>query len=223
MIVRPGIDMHDVYIRLVGVARQTIEDCLNLECQNDAVLRAKRRKRMKGTLLLSPILILLLSIPVFAQSTISEETPPTSCRNKLVTGLTCTGRYCDNLTPICGNSSHEIYDVRWSAYVSEEGRAVASCNVSNPWERGDWPSGEPAFITGFACKGRYCDNVALECVALKDAFPESLGGGSCRWTGWVSEETPTLRFPQGFAAISMKCRGRYCDDLSFFVCPVRPR
>jgi hypothetical protein len=46
---------------------------------------------MKGALLLSPILILLLSIPVFAQSTISEETPPTSCRNKLVTGLTCTG------------------------------------------------------------------------------------------------------------------------------------
>lgn len=154
---------------------------------------------------------------------ISEETPPATCGNRLVAGITCTGRYCDNIEPICGAVRHELYDIRWSKFVSEEGDAVANCNVSNPFERGDWPAGEPAFITGFSCNGSYCDNMALECVALRDAFPASLGGASCQWTGWVSEETPTLRFPTGFAAIRMACRGRYCDDKRFFICPVVPR
>lgn len=180
-----------------------------------------RRQKMKIAFLLS-VALLLTTISGFAQ-TISEETPPTTCGNRLVTGITCTGSYCDNITPICGSSAHEIYDIRWSGFVSEEGRAVASCNVSNPWERGDWPDGEPAFIAGFSCRGKYCDNVALECVALRDVFPDSLGGGSCRWTDWVSEETPTLRFSQGIAAIRMACRGRYCDEKRFFICPVRPR
>lgn len=167
---------------------------------------------------------LLLALPLQASAqAISEETPPATCGNRLVTGITCSGRYCDNLQPICGSARHEIFDIRWSAFVSEEGDALARCNVPNPFERGDWPAGEPAFITGFSCKGSYCDNIALECVALRDAFPESLGGASCQWTAWVSEETPTLRFPPGFAAIDMACRGKYCDDKRFFVCPVRPR
>jgi len=175
---------------------------------------------MKRGLLLAA---LLFSVSGFAADTISEETPPTSCGNRLVVGITCKGSYCDNITPICGNAIHDIYDIRWSHFVSEEGSAVAKCNVTNPFERGDWPEGEPAFITGFSCKGSYCDNVALECVALKDAFPESLGGNSCRWTGWISEERQTLRFPLGFAAIKMQCRGEYCDDKRFLVCPIRPR
>lgn len=154
---------------------------------------------------------------------ISEETPPATCGNRLVTGITCGGSYCDNLTPSCGRTLHEIYDIRWTDFVSEEGDGVASCNVSNPFERGDWPAGEPAFITGFACNGSNCDNLALECVALRDAFPESLGGPSCRWTDWVSEETPSLTFPDGFGAIRMECDGRYCDNKRFFVCPVRAR
>lgn len=175
---------------------------------------------MKKPFLLSVMLLLFGSISAFA---ISEETPPTSCGNRLIVGITCAGDYCDNIKPICGKLHYEIYDIRWSAFVSEEGRAVASCNVPNPFERGDWPAGEPAFISGFSCNGKYCDNVALECVALKHDFPESLGGGSCKWTAWVSEETPTLRFQKGFAAIKMKCRGKYCDDKSFFVCPIRAR
>jgi hypothetical protein len=158
----------------------------------------------------------------FAQP-ISEETPPATCGNRLVAGITCTGRYCDNIEAICGPGRRELYDIRWSKFVSEEGDAVAQCNVPNPFERGDWPAGEPSFISGFSCKGKYCDNVALECVALKDAFPATLGGPSCQWTSWVSEETPTLRFPPGFGAISMACRGDYCDDKRFLICPIAPR
>lgn len=168
-------------------------------------------------------LIFLFSVSGFAQVTISDETPPTTCGNKLITGLKCAGGFCDNLTPVCGKVVRNIYDIRWTQFVSDEGGAVASCNVSNPYERGDYPNGEPAFITGLSCNGRYCDNIALECVALRDAFPESLGGAKCRWTDWISEESPTLNFPKDFGAISMACRGKYCDDVRFFVCPIKAR
>lgn len=177
---------------------------------------------MKRLYLVPSLLMLCATVPGLAQS-VSEETPPATCGNRLVAGITCAGSYCDNVTPICGSSRHELYDIRWSAFVSEEGDGTVGCNVSNPFERGDWPSGEPAFIAGFACKGSYCDSVALECVALRDAFPGSLGGDRCRWTDSVSEETPTLRFPSGFGAIRMRCRGDYCDNKSFFICPIQRR
>ena len=182
-----------------------------------------KRLKLLRAFLLALGLILLFSVSGFPQLTISEETPPTSCGNKLLTGITCSGGYCDNISPICGSVIRNIYDIRWSGFVSEEGTAVANCNVPNPFEKGDWPTGEPAFITGLSCNGSNCDRVALECVALRDAFPESLGGGSCRWTSWVSEETPTLRFPAGFGAIRMECKGKYCDDKRLFVCPIRAR
>jgi len=177
-------------------------------------------KRFLG--LTASLLVLFLGFEAPAQ-TISEETTPVSCGRNLVAGITCRGGYCDNITPICGGFNQDVYDIRWSQFVSEENGGEVSCNVTNPFERGDWPAGEPAFIAGFACNGSYCDNIALECVALRNAFPESYGGPSCNWTGWVSEETPTLRFPPGQAAVRMQCRGRYCDDKRFLVCPVRAR
>lgn len=177
-----------------------------------------KTRKLRGAL----IALLGAAASAGAQS-ISEETQPGTCGNRLVAGVTCSGRYCDNMRLECGSGRHELYDIRWTPHVSEEGDATASFNVPNPWERGDWPAGEPAFITGFACKGSYCDNVALECVALKNEFPESLGGASCRWTAWVSEETPTVTFPAGHGAIRMQCRGRYCDDKRFFTCPIKAR
>lgn len=179
---------------------------------------------MTPRLAITTALLVLLAAapPALAQST-SEEDPPATCGNRLLAGITCSGSYCDNIRPSCGSFARDLYDIRWTGYVSEEGGGTAACHVPNPFERGDWPSGEPAFITGFACKGSYCDNLALECVALRDAFPESLGGGACRWTGWVSEEQGTLSFPPNTGAIRMQCRGSYCDDKRFFVCPIIPR
>ena len=98
---------------------------------------------------------LLLALPPAATAqSISEETPPATCGNRLVTGITCSGRYCDNLQPICGTARHEIFDIRWSAFVSEEGNALARCNVANPFERVDWPAGEPlpAMVTSPSMK-----------------------------------------------------------------------
>jgi len=171
-----------------------------------------------------PLLALFLAVglPLIA-SALSEETAPVTCGNRLLVGITCSGRYCDNITPICGSTRHDLFDIDWTKYVSEEGEATATCGVANPFDRWEGASDPPAFITGLACKGSYCDDVALECVALRDAFPGSLGGSLCRWTGWVSEETPTLRFPSGFAAVRMQCSGRYCDNKRFFVCPVTAR
>jgi hypothetical protein len=173
---------------------------------------------------ITSVLVLFVAAEVGAEF-ISEETPPTSCGNKLVVGVNCRGNWCDEIEPICGGGPpHAIYDVRWTRFVSEEDPNEVRCAVSNPWEPGDWPGGAPAFITGFACNGSNCDNVALECVALSDAFPRSLGGSDCGWTDWVSEENGgTLRFPDGNAAIAMQCRGGRCDDKRFLVCPIQSR
>ena len=178
--------------------------------------------KLKAVLLFS-VLALSLSTPGFAKS-ISDETPPTSCGNRLVAGIKCAGSYCAKITPLCGpHRGYGIHDVEWTGFYSEEGGATASCNVEDPRVKGDWAVDPPAFITGFSCHGKYCDNVALECVSLIDAFPATFGGNECKWTRWVSEETPALRFPSRFGAIKMQCKGRYCDSKRFFVCPIQPR
>lgn len=177
---------------------------------------------MKSAMILAAAVMSLHSLSSFAD-TISEETPPTSCGNKLVFGIKCSGRYCDNITPVCGFTTYKIYDVKWTKFVSEERGGTISCNVPNPSEKehGNWGAGEPAFIIGFSCKGRYCDNVALECAALKNAYTNAQSARKgCRWTRWTSEEQPPLYFPYHLAAISMQCRGRYCDDKRFLLCPI---
>ena len=172
---------------------------------------------MKRLILLSALLTVSLNVPGFAAS-VSDETPPSSCGNGLVAGISCAGSYCDNIKPICGPTGlHLIQDIEWTRFVSEEGTG-ASCSVVNSNSKDG--SGQPGFITGFACRGKYCDEIALECVGLADAFPSSSG---CRWTHWVSEETPALRFPQRYAATQMQCKGRYCDNKRFFICPIRAR
>lgn len=169
---------------------------------------------------------LLLFIVVGGSTTatgISEETEPDTCGNRLIKRVICEGRYCDNIALICGSETRSIYDVRWTDFVSEEGEGVASCHVPTPFSDGEWSEGEPAFITGFSCRDKYCDKVALECVALIDVVPASFGGNQCSWTEWFSEEEWTLDFPGGFAATKMECSGRYCDRKRFFVCPIVPR
>lgn len=167
------------------------------------------------------ILVLVGSSLAMAQRT-SEENQPATCGNRLIVGITCEGRYCDDITPICGDTTYEPYDIRWTTLVSEEGDGVADCHLLTPFEKADCPGG-PAFISGFSCRGRYCDKVTLQCVALINAVPASFGGDQCRWTDWISEEQGTLRFPSGYAAISMACRGRYCDSKRFLICPIEPR
>jgi hypothetical protein len=80
-----------------------------------------------------------------------------------------------------------------------------------------WP--EPA---GFACNGRYCDNISLFCVPLVN-----LRTIHCWTTRPVSEEGGgTLSFQEGsrggiVVATQMSCSGSYCDNKTFQVCEIK--
>jgi hypothetical protein len=160
------------------------------------------------------LLVALVSVSAFGQIT-SDELAPVSCGNRLVAGITCTGRYCDNIKAICGGPAHQIYQMKWMPFVSEEGNAVTTCALPAFFGKADPGTG---FVTGFACKGSYCDNVSLQCVSLRDAYPDV---NRCRWTGWISDETGTVLFPPDNGATKMECSGRYCDNMRFWLCPLR--
>ncbi len=84
----------------------------------------------------------------------------------------------------------------------------------------DIPEPERSAIAGFACRGKYCDNVSLFCAAL-----QGVRSSNCSTTRRVSEEGGgRLSFflgdkaGQKFGAKAMRCTGRYCDNKEFEVC-----
>jgi hypothetical protein len=66
----------------------------------------------------------------------------------IVTGVQCSGRYCDNKRLHCVKPAKgTLKDCYWSGYISEEIE--------------DHFYGDDEFVTGMECTGRYCDNVRL--------------------------------------------------------------
>jgi hypothetical protein len=112
----------------------------------------------------------------------------------------------------------------WTGWTSEE-YGPRYCN----WDEG---------AAGFACSGRYCDNVSLAC--LRVPWWTSLNYSTTYWSNYFSEEGNDLRlsvcplgsncddFPAGRNFHScfntwnsntgiltgIRCRGSYCDDIS---------
>ena len=91
----------------------------------------------------------------------------------------------------------------WSPFLSEESPNTSIC-----------PYG--GFITGLACQGHYCDNIAVECSPLVNRRRMA----PCYWTEWLSEEGGELFFPAGDYAAGLACRVRYGDNVAFYVCRV---
>jgi hypothetical protein len=142
---------------------------------------------------------------------VSEEYPPVTCvrTGDLLAGILCAGSYCDNIYGICENLSYayKVYDRIWLNYVSEESSAfTANCGSG--------------FITGFACRGSYCDNVSVECSYLNEVVPSST---DCILTPSISEEWDNYFFPEGMYAVALDCDGSYCDNIEFIVCSLEPR
>src|SRR5262245_38786767 len=164
------------------------------------------------------VTILLIAVmawrPAAADSLgpISEETPPATCNpGSFVSGIRCTGSYCDNVaiscTPFRGAA---LGQANWTPWVSEEqGRRWCPQNH---------------LIAGLACRGRYCDDLSLYCVEVTN-----MRAVNCSDTREVSEEQGgTLSFFSDVAgqmvfARSMRCSGSYCDNKSFNVCEVTTR
>ena len=190
---------------------------------------------MKRIVLLSQVVLLSMAFvhqnaiaDFWTTRTTSEESQPLTCPEEhLVTGMKCEGRYCDNIQLRCsgnvGSSDGSINTVfrQWRYYISEESPYTVFCRMSEIQDY--FPYSQPfyGFVTGVSCRGRYCDDISLECAAVSDNGPDF---GRCYWSSWVSEENGgTLNFPSNHHAIGMQCKGAYCDDKRFYVCPfVKP-
>jgi hypothetical protein len=143
---------------------------------------------------------------------ISEETPPATCNpGAFISGIRCTGSYCDNITISCAPfRGAALGRASWTAWVSEE-QGLRECPPNH-------------LIAGLACRGSYCDNVSLFCVEVTN-----MRAVNCSNTPYVSEENGgTLSFFSDVAgqmvfARAMRCSGRYCDNKSFNVCEVTTR
>jgi hypothetical protein len=62
-----------------------------------------------------------------------------------ITGVTCSGSYCDNLSVECTTTNLAKYNCTWAGPFSEEQAAYLA------------PSGRA--ISGIWCSGSYCDNM----------------------------------------------------------------
>ena len=144
------------------------------------------------------------------RGSISEETPPATCDpGSFVTGVGCSGKYCDNIHISCKRFRDGAWGgtAYWMDWVSEEqGWRGVQCPVNH-------------FIAGLACRGRYCDDVSIYCV--EGTNMAHLG---CAFQNPISEETDPQHWGAGFGrgavASGMLCQGRYCDNMRFLVCGV---
>jgi len=122
---------------------------------------------------------------------------------KAIYGMQCTGRYCDNVYLFCEDVPSFISlnsDVRWrTSWFSEESSLYTSCATG--------PGGVQGVITGVACAGSYCDNMQLECTAIRTGRINT----SYSYTIGFSEEEPAQLWNRPAWALS--CSGRYCDKL----------
>jgi hypothetical protein len=176
--------------------------------------------RMAKHQVLSSLPILLISViwhPGAAESLgpISEETPPAICDpGAFISGIRCTGGWCDNIQISCARFRNAILGRgSWMPWVSEEGGGRRECPPNH-------------LIAGLTCRGSNCDNISLYCVEVTN-----MRADSCRDTRFVSEEGGgSLSFLEGIDvagqmlfARSMRCTGRFCDNMSFNVCEINTR
>jgi hypothetical protein len=145
---------------------------------------------------------------------VSEEYPPITCDiGHLPVGASCSGSYCDNFQFLCGHMlrfvgtpGYEATQREWKGFISEE---IPSYYTD---------CGNDAVITGLACKGKYCDNVSVECSTLKNYRPSS----RCGMVGPFSEEQRGISFISSAGRARyprmLFCTGSYCDNKYFYVC-----
>jgi hypothetical protein len=89
----------------------------------------------------------------------SEEDPPYIDKSRVLTGLACTGRYCDNISmTMYGFRSGPNIDQSWTQGWFSEEKGYDRCQRNGV---------EMGFVVGLECGGRYCDNLKLTCATYK--------------------------------------------------------
>lgn len=114
--------------------------------------------------------------------------------NRVVTGIECQGRYCDNKRLKCSNIPDVVPSgapYKASVWISDGNNNTTGSNYT--------------VLVGLECDGRYCDN--LRAIYRSHYFP------TATWTDAFSEEQGLGKCP-GVAYVSgLQCSGRYCDNL----------
>lgn len=91
--------------------------------------------------------------PYFSEEGASSGQNTQYC-NGIVTGIHCTGRYCDNISLECTQpATGTLTNCQWSESLSEENGGVDNFGKGN-------------FITAVECRGRYCDNLRFRVCSL---------------------------------------------------------
>ena len=165
------------------------------------------------------VLIALGSSALAQQQWTSDGQPPINCKTgHLPTEVFCRGRYCDDIGLTCSPELKigKIVQQYWTRQsVSEENGFIGCAPVDH--ERDN----NTRFLTGFKCQGDYSDNIQIQCT--KYQMPDGLKvvGKRCKTTDYFSEEQARQVFAaeeEGFYPVAMRCRGSYCDSISFDIC-----
>jgi hypothetical protein len=147
-----------------------------------------------------------------------EQAQGTTCGEdgNFVTAAKCRGDNCDDMSLYCSPSPAGLTTTpaNWTTFISEEAPTKSLTCDSNSSAIGDLAIS--SVIDGIRATGSYADNVSVHCANLPSGHQLS----ACEWTPYFSEEAGTQVFPAGKVAAGIRCRGSYCDDLSYFVCAV---
>jgi hypothetical protein len=137
-------------------------------------------------------------------SYVTDGTPPVTCNNgHLLTGVDCSGSYCDNKYLECESASTTMTTRSWTSYFSEESTSYRYCGSPT----------SSSYVSGMSCIGSYCDKISLECTVTGFGAPTS-----CLWSGYFSEEDPPFQAPAGRFIKGVQCAGSYCDSVRFYYC-----
>lgn len=175
------------------------------------------QRRTIAHLLLLSLLLIVFPATAIAQCmqtrSFSEEDPPVFCPiGSAVKGVACYGPYCDNKRLTCCPYT-SAYDGTvsngWSAWFSEEGASQGRNRQST----------DIGFVSGMACRGRYCDEVRLNFMLSAQAR----NAGQCMWTERFSEETGggrsnAMQCPGEHFVSGVECDGPWCDNLRLYCC-----
>jgi len=126
----------------------------------------------------------------------------------------CSGSYCDNMYLYGSALPAGVFtgpESPTGLFISEESpnNHTYCVNASGSLN---------GVVTGLAANGGYSDNVELLCSPI--SFGAGHSWGSCKWTGWFSEESGgyATGWTAGYYATGLRCSGSRCDKISYYIC-----
>jgi len=120
------------------------------------------------------------------------------------TGMGCKGRYCDQARLHLLGIMVAYGYLDYSGWISDNTGKRYAWNEETVDQVADCPKGQ--VITRIECRGRYCDDLRLECAAPVSWVVDPLGKP---WVGknWFSEEGSARQdCPTGFAMVGLECQ-----------------